>query len=207
MRHFAIIAAAAAAFALAAPAAADPVIGRVAQDFRLTNSNGQEVQLSQFRGRTIVLEWNNPGCPYVQRHYDTGNMQRTQAEAERRGVVWLTINSGAEGRQGFMRGPEANAFVARVSSRADHYLLDHRGVVGRAYDAATTPQMFVIDEGGVLRYNGAIDDAPHASAVETSSATNYVVAALRSLEAGRAVDPATSRPYGCSVKYADEAGN
>lgn len=206
MRHIATIAAAA-VFMFAAPASADPVIGRPAQDFRLTNSNGQEVRLSQFRGQTVVLEWNNPGCPYVQRHYSTGNMQRTQAEAEARGVVWLTINSGAEGRQGFMRAPEASAFVARVNSGADHYLLDHRGVVGRAYDAVTTPQMFVIDEAGVLRYNGAIDDAPHANAAETASATNYVIAALRNMAAERAVDPATSRPYGCSVKYADEAGD
>ncbi|NNC73348.1 MAG: redoxin domain-containing protein [Sphingomonadaceae bacterium] len=186
-----------------APAAAAVEVGQRMPDFRLTNSSGEIVQLSDFAGRTVVLEWNNPGCPFVQRHYGSGNMQALQREARADGVVWLTINSGAPGRQGFMRGPAANGFVSRENASPSHYLLDPRGVVGRAYGATATPEMFVIDGSRVLRYNGAIDDAPRARESETRSANSYVRAALADLDAGRAVRTRETRPYGCSVKYSD----
>ena len=193
------------AIVVAAPALSAVEIGQRVPDFRLTNSNGEDIQLSQFAGRTVVLEWNNPGCPYVQRHYGSGNMQATQRAARARDVVWLTINSGAPGKQGHMRGSEANEFVADHDGAPSQYLLDPRGVVGRAYDARTTPHMFILDGNRVLRYDGAIDDAPHASEAETGDARNYVLAALEDMRANRAVRTSTSRPYGCSVKYSDEA--
>lgn len=196
--------AASAAIIAAAPASAAVEVGQRTPDFRLTNSNGETVQLSDFAGRTVVLEWNNPGCPFVQRHYASGNMQALQREARADGVVWLTINSGAPGRQGFMRGPASNRFVSAQNARPSHYLLDPRGVVGRGFGSTATPEMFVIDGNRVLRYNGAIDDAPRASEAETRNSNNYVRAALADLEAGRAVRTRSTRPYGCSVKYADE---
>lgn len=204
MRPVAAAFACVAAILAAGPVAADVEVGERVPDFRLTNSDGRNIQLSEFEGRTVILEWNNPGCPYVQRHYGSGNMQALQVAARRQGAVWLTINSGAPGRQGYMRGPAANRFVERQGASPTHYLLDPRGVVGRAYDARTTPQMMVIDANRVLRYDGAIDDAPRASQAETRDQRNYVTAALAAMRAGRAVDPATTRPYGCSVKYADE---
>lgn len=204
MRALAATLAATAALIAAAPAGAEVEVGERVRDFRITTSNSENISLSDFEGRTVVLEWNNPGCPYVGRHYETGNMQRLQAAARRQGVVWLTINSGAPGKQGHMTGAEANRFVEAQDASPTHYLLDPRGLVGRYYDARTTPQMMVIDGDGVLRYDGAIDDGPRASNAETADARNYVTGALAALRAGRAVDPATTRPYGCPVKYADE---
>ncbi|HYI41798.1 MAG TPA: thioredoxin family protein [Allosphingosinicella sp.] len=193
-----------AAFAIAAaPAAAAPIVGRPAPNFKLADSNGKVVTLSDFRGKTVVLEWHNPGCPFVKKHYGSGNMQRTQAAAARAGVVWLTINSGAPGKQGHMSGAEARTLVAQSGARPTAYLLDHRGVVGRAYDAKTTPHMYVVNKAGTLVYAGGIDDKPTANPADIAAARNHVLAALAELKSGKAVSVATSRPYGCSVKYAD----
>ena len=178
------------------------VLGRPAPNFTLADANGRSVSLSDFRGRTVVLEWNNPECPFSRKHYSSGNMQRTQAAAARDGVVWLTINSGAPGNQGHMNGAEARAFLARSGARPAAYLLDPGGEVGRAYDARTTPHMYIINGSGMLVYAGAIDDRPTADPADVSGARNHVLAALSELKAGRAVSVATSRPYGCSVKYA-----
>jgi hypothetical protein len=179
------------------------VVGRPAPNFTLADANGRSVSLSDFRGRTVVLEWNNPGCPFVQKHYGSGNMQRTQAAAAQAGAVWLTINSGAPGKQGHMNGAEANAFLARSEARPAHYLLDPGGDVGRAYGARTTPHMYIVNGTGSLVYAGAIDDRPTANPADIDGARNHVLAALSDLRAGRAVSVATSRPYGCTVKYAD----
>jgi hypothetical protein len=179
------------------------VVGRPAPDFTLPDASGRSVSLSDFRGRTVVLEWNNPGCPFVQKHYGSGNMQRTQAAAVRDGAVWLTINSGAPGQQGHMNGTEATAFVASAGARPTHYLLDPRGDVGRAYGARTTPHMYVVSGAGTLVYAGGIDDRPTANPADIDGARNHVSAALSELKAGRAVSVSTSRPYGCAVKYAD----
>jgi hypothetical protein len=151
----------------------------------------------------VVLEWNNPECPFSRKHYGSGNMQRTQAAAARDNVVWLTINSGAPGNQGHMNGAEARAFLASSGARPAHYLLDPAGQVGRAYDARTTPHMYVVNAAGTLVYAGAIDDRPTANPDDIQDARNHVLAALAELRAGRAVSVPTSRPYGCSVKYAD----
>ena len=187
--------------AMACTESAAQVVGRPAPDFTLADANGRQVSLSNFRGRTVVLEWNNPGCPFVQKHYGSGSMQRSQAAAASDGAVWLTINSGGPGQQGHMNGAEARAFVARSQARPTHYLLDPGGDVGRAYGARTTPHMYVVNGAGTLVYAGAIDDRPTANPADIEGARNHVLAALSEVKAGRAVSVATSRPYGCSVKY------
>ncbi len=183
--------------------AAAPVVGQPAPNFKLADANGRAVTLSDYRGKTVVLEWNNPGCPFVQKHYGSGNMQKAQAAAKRDGVVWLTINSGAPGKQGHMDGAAAKQMLAKSGSAPTAYLLDPKGVVGKAYDAKTTPHMYVIDAKGTLVYAGGIDDKPTANAADINGARNHVLAALGELKAGKAVSVASSRPYGCSVKYSD----
>ena len=192
-----------AAVALAAPGVARaPVTGGTAGNFALTDMAGKTVRLSDYKGKTVVLEWNNPGCPFVQKHYDSGNMQRTQAAARADGAVWLTINSGAPGKQGHMTGAEARAFVAKAKATPTDYLLDPRGVVGQGYGAKTTPHMYIIDGAGKLVYQGGIDDKPTANPGDIAGARNHVLAALGELKAGKPVSVAETRPYGCSVKYA-----
>jgi hypothetical protein len=191
-----------AAALLAGPAVAQQATGKPAGDFQLTDMNGKAVKLSDYRGKNVVLEWNNPGCPYVKKHYDSGNMQKSQAAARRDGAVWLTINSGAPGKQGHMSGPEAKAFVAGAKAQPTAYLLDPQGRVGKGYAAKTTPHLYVIDGRGVLRYQGGIDDKPTADQADIAGARNHVLAALAEMKAGKPVSVAETRPYGCSVKYA-----
>lgn len=191
----------AAAVALAAPAIAAVQVGQAAPNFKLNDAEGKVVTLSDFRGKTVVLEWHNPGCPFVQKHYNSGNMQKTQAAAAKDGAVWLTINSGAPGKQGHMSGAEAKKLVADEKARSTAYLLDPKGVVGKGYDAKTTPHMYIIDAKGTLVYAGGIDDKPTANAADIAGARNHVSAALAEMKAGKPVSVATSRPYGCAVKY------
>lgn len=199
MRHLVSLAAVAAAFA--APAVGQQATNAPAGNFRLTDMNGKAVQLSDYKGRTVVLEWNNPECPFVKKHY-AGNMQRTQAAAKRDGVVWLTINSGAPGKQGHLTPEAARAYVSGVKAQPAAYLLDPQGRVGKGYAAKTTPHMYVIDGQGVLRYQGGIDDKPTPDPADVAGARNHVLAALGELKAGKPVSVAETRPYGCSVKYA-----
>ncbi len=187
---------------IAAPASAAPVVGQAAPNFRLNDADGRVVSLSDFRGKPVVLEWNNPGCPFVKKHYGSGNMQKTQAAARAAGVVWLSINSSAPGEQGHMNGAEAKAFVSGAKAQPTAYLLDPKGVVGRGYDAKTTPHMYIVDAKGALVYAGGIDDKPTANPADVNGARNHVLAAISELKAGKAVSLATSRPYGCNVKYA-----
>ncbi len=187
----------------AVPEAAAQIVGRPAPNFTLPDSNGRSVSLSSFRGKTVVLEWNNPECPFVRKHYGSGNMQRSQAAAARNGVVWLTINSSAPGNQGHMNGTQANAFVAGSRARPAFYLLDPAGEAGRAYGARTTPHMYVINAAGTLVYAGGMDDKPTPNPADIEGARNHVLAALAEIKAGRPVSVATSRPYGCNVKYAN----
>ncbi|WP_339691250.1 redoxin domain-containing protein [uncultured Parasphingorhabdus sp.] len=191
-----------ATIALASPVAAAQKTGAIAQDFKLTDVNGKTVQLSQFRGKTVVLEWHNPGCPFVSKHYDSGNMQATQKAARQQGAVWLTINSGAKGKQGHMTGAEAKALIAKQNIQSTNYLFDTKGLVGKAYDAKTTPHMYIIDGAGILVYQGGIDDKPTANPADIKLARNHVLAALSEMKSGDKVSVAYSRPYGCSVKYA-----
>jgi hypothetical protein len=188
---------------MAAPAAAAPVVGQPAPNFKLADTNGKAVTLADYRGKTVVLEWSNPECPFVKKHYGSGNMQKAQAAAARDGVVWLTINSSASGKQGHMNGAQAKSFVSKAGARPSAYLLDPRGVVGKVYDAKTTPHMFIVNKAGTLVYAGGIDDKPTPNPADVTSARNHVLAALAELKAGKAVSLSTSRPYGCSVKYSD----
>ena len=187
---------------LAAPAAAQQTNGRPAGNFRLIDASGKAVALSDFKGRPVVLEWNNPGCPFVQKHYTSGNMQKTQAAAKALGAAWLTINSGAPGKQGHMTGAEARAFVAKEKAVPTAYLLDPDGKVGRGYAAKTTPHLYIVAADGRLVYQGGIDDKPTADPADIKGARNHVLAALGELKAGKRVSVAETRPYGCSVKYA-----
>lgn len=180
---------------------ADLQIGKAAPDFRASDVNGRLVSLSDFRGKTIVLEWSNPECPTVKKHYESGNMQKTQAEAAAAGAVWLTINSSAQGQQGHMTPAEAKTVTAGQPSRRTAYLLDPKGEVGRAYGAKATPHMYVINPGGTLVYNGGIDDKPTTDPADIAGARNHVLAALGELKAGKPVSVPTSRAYGCNVKY------
>lgn len=202
-----LIAASALSFAFVAGspagAVAAPQVGRPAPDFKLNDVDGRVVTLSQYKGKTVVLEWNNPECPFVKKHYDSGNMQKTQAAALADGAVWLSINSGAPGKQGHMSGVEAKKVVADQKARPSAYLLDPKGVVGKGYDAKTTPHIYIINKAGALVYAGGIDDKPTRDKDDIKGAQNHVLAALSEVKAGKAVSVPTSRPYGCGVKYKD----
>lgn len=187
----------------AAPEAvmASAQLGAPAPDFELPDLDGKPVKLSSFKGKTVVLEWFNPGCPYVKNSHTKGSLVTTAAEQAKQGVVWLAINSGAPGKQG--HGVETNR-AAVASFKLEHpVLLDESGKVGRAYGAAHTPHMYVIDKNGVLVYRGAIDNSPDGEGESPSGGklVNHVTAALADLAAGRSVATAQTEAYGCSVKY------
>lgn len=192
---------AACAAALAAPAAAAPTIGQPAPAFRAVDAEGRTRSLSEFKGRTVVLEWHNGGCPYVQKYYGAGAMQSLQRQAAADGVVWLTLISSAPGTQGHLSAAEARAWKGANKAASTALLLDPEGTVGKAYDARTTPHMYVVDKAGKLAYMGGIDDRPVADPSSLKGAKNYVSAALADIKAGRQVATPVSKPYGCSVKY------
>lgn len=176
-------------------------LAEAAPDFKAKDINGVEQTLGQYKGKIVVLEWNNPGCPYVKKFYDSGEMQRLQAAAKADDVVWLTVNSGAEGKQGYMTEEAAKKQVAEWKSNAAAYIRDADGVIGHAYAATATPHMFVIDKDGQLVYKGAIDSVATAKAEDIKTAENYVSAALAALKAGTAVKTPATNVYGCGVKY------
>jgi hypothetical protein len=186
---------------VAVPVFAKSVIGEPAPDFTLTDASGKTHTLADYKGKTVVLEWNNPECPFVKKHYGAGNMQAQQGKATAAGVVWLTVNSSASGKQGNLDGAGANAYVGKVGSRQSAYLLDADGKVGHAYGARTTPHVYVIGPDGALRYAGGIDSIASTDASDIPKATQYVAQALDEIAAGKPVSVPTSEPYGCSVKY------
>lgn len=177
-------------------------VGEPAPDFAVKDTKGKEHTLGSFKGKFVVLEWHNQGCPYVKKHYESANMQALQKEWTGKGVVWLTVISSAPGLQGYVTAPDADAYVKAKGAAPTAVLLDPSGTMGRAYDAKTSPHMFVIDPNGRLVYNGAIDDKPTADQADLAGAKSFVAAALTEAMAGKAVTTATTRPYGCSVKYA-----
>lgn len=188
--------------ALAAPAvlaAARP--GEPAPAFEAVDSKGQTRSLVEFAGKTVVLEWTNDGCPFVQKHYGSGNMQRLQKEATALGVVWLSVISSAPGQQGYADGARADSLTEARDAHPTAVLLDPEGKLGHLYGAQTTPHMYVIDKNGILVYNGAIDSVPSADKADIEKADNYVSAALAATLAGQPVKTPLTRPYGCSVKY------
>jgi peroxiredoxin len=177
-------------------------VGQPAPAFTVVDTSGKTVSLADFKGKHVVLEWVNPGCPYVQKHYVSANMQGTQKEAGAKGVVWLAVNSTAADH-GDYKAPAAMAkWLQGQQAAAAATLMDSEGKVGRAYGARTTPHMYIVDPKGMLVYAGAIDNKPSANAADVSTATNHVKTALAETLAGKAVSQATTRPYGCSVKYA-----
>jgi peroxiredoxin len=184
-------------------AAAEAVVGESAPDFTLPDSNGANHTLSDYAGKIVVLEWLNHGCPFVQKHYNSGNMQRLQRTAEEKGVIWFSIISSAPGKQGYCTPEQANEIAREKNASPAAVLLDPDGTVGKMYGAKTTPHMFIIDKEGVLVYNGGIDDIRSTNVDDIAKAKNYVQMALDELLEGKEVSVNTSQPYGCSVKYKD----
>ncbi|MGB6827971.1 MAG: redoxin domain-containing protein [Terracidiphilus sp.] len=178
-------------------------VGAQAPAFTATDSRGQSVSLNQLRGKYVVLEWHNQGCPYTRKHYMSGNMQALQKEWTARGVEWFTVISSAPGQQGYVTASEENDYMAKMHAAPTAALLDPDGKLGRLYDAKTTPEMYVIDPQGKLIYEGAIDNRPTTDVEDIGGADNYVSDALAAAMAGRSVATAYTRPYGCSVKYPD----
>jgi hypothetical protein len=178
-------------------------VGDPAPEFTAPASNGKTVHLADYRGKYVVLEWHNNGCPYVGKHYNSGNMQRLQKQWTSQGVAWLTILSSAPGKQGYVTANEENDYLAKMQAAPTAALLDPTGEIGHLYEAKTSPQMVVINPQGVIIYSGAIDDKPTTDLQDVPNATNYVSQALQQSMAGKPVQTAATRPYGCSVKYAD----
>lgn len=164
--------------------------------------SGKEVSNATLKGKTAVLEWTNPGCPFVKKFYGAGAMQKFQAAAVKDGVVWVSINSSAAGKEGNMKdAAAAKASIAEHKHASSHYLIDADGIIGKAYGAKTTPHMYVIDKDGKLVYQGAIDSDNSPDAAAIAGASNYVTAALASIKAGTGIKTSSTQPYGCSVKY------
>jgi len=186
---------------LLTPFAFAATIGQRAPNFTLSDSNGASHSLADYKGKIVVLEWNNPECPFVKKHYSSGNIPKQQMEATANGVVWLVINSAADGKQGHVDATAANGFVAQYHGKPTAYLFDSDGNVGHLYGAKTTPHLFVIDEKGVLRYNGGIDSIASTDKDDLSKATQFVPQAIGEIKSGKPVTVSTSEPYGCSVKY------
>jgi peroxiredoxin len=182
-------------------ARAAAIVGQRAPSFELRDADGKAVKLDSYRGKYVVLEWTNFGCPFVGKQYGSGNMQSLQKKYTEKGVVWLTICSSAKGKQGYVDGVGAKEGIKERDAAPTRFLLDPKGSVGKSYGAKTTPHMFVIDPKGTLIYNGAIDDKPSTNKDDVPTAKNYVAAALDESMAGETVAMSATQPYGCSVKY------
>jgi hypothetical protein len=197
-----ILAAAVAVLGVSPRAWATADIGQLAPDFSLNDIDGASHKLSEFKGKIVVLEWNNPDCPIVHKHYDSGNLPRLQKGAMAKGIVWLLINSGAPGKEGAdYTSSQIKAWLAERDSEPTAYLRDPDGTVGHLYGAKTTPHLFVINSDGVLVYEGAIDSIRSADPADIPQAENYVSEALQAVEAGLPVAKPATQPYGCPVKY------
>jgi peroxiredoxin len=202
--HLSLIAISALGIALVpciAPAQA--VVGSAAPAFTATDSHGQSHSLDQYRGKYVVLEWHNQGCPYTKKHYESGNMQSLQKEWTAKGVTWFTVISSAPGEQGYQTDAQENAYLAEMHADPTAVLMDPQGKLGHLYGAKTTPEMYVIDPSGKLIYEGAIDDRPTPDVSDIKGADNYLNDALTEAMAGKPVLKSYTRSYGCSVKYAD----
>ncbi len=178
-------------------------VGEAAPAFTATDSRGQTQSLSQYRGKYVVLEWHNQGCPYTRKHYVSGNMQNLQKEWTAKGVVWFTVISSSPGQQGYVTPADENAYVEKMHAAPSAVLMDADGKIGHAYNAKTTPQMFVINPEGNVIYAGAIDDRPTPDVDDIRGADNFVSDALTAAMAGKPVAKPFTRSYGCSIKYRD----
>ncbi|MEX2450579.1 MAG: redoxin domain-containing protein [Rhodospirillales bacterium] len=182
-------------------AGAAPAVGKPAPDFTGTDAQGKTHRLADYKGSIVVLEWTNHQCPFVDKHYATGNMQKLQAAARKKGVIWLAVLSSAPGEQGYLEPKEAQALSKKVKAAHTAKILDPKGTVGRLYGARTTPHMYIVDKTGTLVYMGGIDDTPSTDYDDVKTAKNFVTAALDDIAGGTPVKTPVSRPYGCSVKY------
>jgi len=178
-----------------------PAVGTNAPDFSLTDSKGKTQSVSQYKGKYVVLEWFNPECPFVKKHYGSGNMQKLQAEFTAKGVVWLSIDSSAPGLEGYLTADQANAKMTEWKTKQTALVLDPDGKAGRTYGAKNTPHMFVINPEGKIVYEGAIDSKATPNPSDIANSTNYVKVALEESMGGKTVSNANTKPYGCSVKY------
>jgi peroxiredoxin len=177
-------------------------VDEMAPDFKVKDINNKVVKLSDFRGKLVVLEWTNPDCPFIKKHYDSQNMQQLQKEYTAKGVIWISIISSGPGKQGYKTAEEANAQIKLDNSHASHVILDTEGKIGKAFAAKTTPHMFVLNKEGKIAYKGAIDDKPGTVKEDVKEAHNYVAKALDALLDGKEVAIKATDSYGCSVKYA-----
>ena len=182
-------------------ARAAAIVGKAAPALELRDVDGKSVRLDASKGKYVVLEWVNFQCPFVRKHYGSGNMQSLQKKYTEKGVTWLTICSSAPGKQGYVEGAEAKRWLAEKNAAPTRFLLDPKGKAGKAYGAKTTPHIFVIDPKGTVIYNGAIDDKPSTDQADVETARNYLAAALDESMSGKRVEIAATQPYGCSVKY------
>jgi peroxiredoxin len=180
---------------------ANAEIGTAAPAFTATDTNAKPIALSDFAGKIIVLEWTNQGCPFVAKQYDSGNMQKVQKTLAGDDLIWISVISSAEGKQGYFSAEEANKIIQDNNASPTHQILDPSGEIGHAYGAMTTPHMFIIDKSGTLVYKGAIDDHATWREAGLADATNYVVQAVSELRAEKPVSTSETKPYGCSVKY------
>jgi peroxiredoxin len=183
---------------------AETEVGKAAPKFSLPDTNGKTRALADFKGKYVVLEWYQPDCPFVGKHYHSGNMQALQKEYTSRGVVWLSIDSSAPGEEGNYPAEKLNQIAAQDGSARTALLLDPAGEVGRLYGAKTTPDMYIIDPNGILVYKGAIDNKRSTDLADVRTATNYVKVTLDAVMAGKTVPTTATQPYGCSVKYASK---
>jgi peroxiredoxin len=197
-----LVTATAAVVLLAASAGAQK-IGTEAPNFTGTDSHGKTQTLDQYRGKFVVLEWHNQGCPYVRKQYESGTMEKLQREWTAKGVVWLSVISSAPGQQGYVTAAQENEYLAKMKAAPTAVILDPTGKIGHLYEAKTTPHMFVIDPKGKLIYEGAIDDHASTDQADIPNSKNYVSAALTEAMAGKPVAEPVTRPYGCSVKYGE----
>ena len=176
-------------------------LGQAAPNFSAKNTDGKTVSLADFKGKTVVLEWVNPGCPFVRKHYGGGNMQGTQQDALAKNVVWLAVNSTATDHHDYLAPAKLGAWMKEQKAVATHTLMDEDGKIGTAYGARTTPHMYIVDGKGILIYAGGIDSIASASAADIPKATNYVKVAISELANNKPLTNSATRPYGCSVKY------
>lgn len=182
-------------------AADSPAVGTNAPDFSLTDSKGRTQSVSQYKGKYVVLEWFNPECPFVKKHYGSGNMQKLQEEFTGTGVVWLSVDSSAPGQEGNLTAEQANAKMTEWKTKQTALVLDPDGKAGKSYGAKTTPHMFVINPEGKIVYEGAIDSKATPNPADIANSTNYVKMALDESLGGKTVSNPNTKPYGCSVKY------
>lgn len=182
------------------PASAELATGAAAPQFKVASAAGKEISLADYAGKTVVIEWTNPECPYVKKHYDSGNMQRLQRDASASGVVWLTVTSADPGKQGYVDALEAQAWVDNQKAAPSAVLLDRGGKMAYAYGVKLALHMFIVDTQGRIAYQGAIDDKPTSKVADVAGATNYVRLALAAVASGTAPKPAITRPYGCMAR-------